>query len=82
MEIAIIVIMVSLLIFLLGAIIMPTKKDREINHILTVRLLEGRDPSIGPEGYRDGEIKDIIWVDHSMRKVRWDQAYGSWRLVK
>jgi hypothetical protein len=61
---------------------MPTKKDREINHILTVRLLEGRDPSIGPEGYRDGEIKDVIWVDQSMRKVRWNQSHGSWELVK
>ena len=82
MEIAIIVIVVSLLIFLLGAIIMPTKKDREINHILTVRLLEGKDLYVGIEGYRDGEIKDVIWVDKSMRKIKWDQAYGSWRLVK
>lgn len=82
MEMAIVILMVSLLIFLLGALVMPTKEDHEINHILTVRLLEGRDPSIGPEGYRDGEIKDVIWIDQSMRKVRWDQTYGSWRLVK
>jgi len=82
MEIAIIIFMVSLLIFLLGALLIPTKEDYKINRVLTVKLLEGRDPSIGPEGYRDGETRDVIWIDQSMRKVRWDQAYGSWRLVK
>ena len=68
--------------FFLGASIMATKEDHKINKILTVKLLEGRDPAIGPEGHRDGETRDVIWIDQSLRKVRWNQAHSSWELIK
>jgi hypothetical protein len=50
---------------------------------LRMRLDEKpRDESIGPEGYRDGEEKDVIWLDQSLRKVRWCAKHKTWELVK
>lgn len=81
MEILGISIIAVAILMLVGAIMSPSHEDRERDHIYTVRLLE-RDPLVGPEGFRDGEVRDIIWIDQSLKKVRWDQTYGSWRLVK
>ena len=79
MEILGIVLMGVAVLLLLHNAIITSQLGEDHSYIL--RKLD-RDPSIGPEGNRDGEVRDLIWVDRSLRKVKWSQAHGSWELVK
>jgi len=80
MEIAGLVLMSVALILLIHNTVLCTQLGED--HSFILRKLNNSDPTVGPEGHYDGEVRDIIWIDQSMRKVRWDQTYGSWRLVK
>jgi hypothetical protein len=79
MEIAGLVLMSVAVLLLLHNVIITSQLGEDHSYIL--RKLD-RPSDVGPEGNRDGEVRDLIWIDNSLRKVKWSQAHGSWRLVK
>jgi hypothetical protein len=79
MEIAGLILMSVAVILLFHNTVICTQLGEDHSYIL--RKLD-RSSDVGPEGNRDGEVRDLIWIDQSLRKVKWSQAQGSWKLIK
>jgi hypothetical protein len=79
MEIVGLILMSVAVLLLLHNAIITSQLGEDHSYIL--RKLE-RSLDVGPEGNRDGEVRDLIWIDNSLRKVKWNQAHGSWELIK
>jgi len=80
MEIAGLVLMSVALILIIHNTVLCTQLGED--HSFILRKLNNSDPKVGSEGHYDGEVRDLIWIDNSLRKVRWNQSHGSWELVK
>lgn len=74
------IILITIAILLLFYVVVLCTQLGNDHHYILKKL--NRDPITGPEGNYNGEVQDIVWIDQSLRKVQWNQAEGSWRLVK
>jgi hypothetical protein len=79
MEIAGLILMSVAVLLLLHNAIITSQLGEDHSYIL--RKLD-RPSDVGPEGHRDGEVIDVIWLDETTRKVKWNQITKSWELVK
>lgn len=79
MEIVGLVLMSVAVILLLHNAVITSQLGEDHSYIL--RKLD-RPLDVGPEGNRDGEVRDLVWIDNSLRRVKWSQAHGVWELIK